>query len=538
MAKKILYGEEARNALLKGVNAVADTVKITLGPKGRNVVLEKKYSAPLITNDGVTIAKEIELKDPFENMGAQLLKEVSIKTNDVAGDGTTTSSVLAQCIVNEGMKYFKKGANPIILKKGINKATEVAVKKLQKISTPVVSNEEICQVASISAGDEEIGKLIATAMDKVGKDGVITIEESKTMDTKLKVVEGMQFDRGYASPYMSTDMEKMIAELEDCKILVTDKKITNLQDILPLLEQIVKQNAKLLIISEDIEGEALSTLIYNKLRGTFNCVAVKAPAYGERRKAMLEDISVLTGATLIWDENGLDLKDATIDHLGGAKTVTVTKDSTTIVEGYGNKQLLAERIAMIRNQIDKTESDFDKEKFQERLAKLSGGVAVIEVGAATEVEMKEKKLRIEDALSATKAASLEGIVAGGGIALLSTYNDVEKLINKLSGDEKIGAQIVLSSLKAPIIQICKNAGINGEEVVKTILEKNMKNYGYDALTGRYVNMIRCGIVDPTKVTRSALQNASSVASTLLTTESLVAEIPEEVKPNQNPSEDY
>lgn len=531
MAKEILFGEDARNALQKGVNAVADTVKITLGPKGRNVVLEKKFSTPLITNDGVTIAKEIDLKDAFENMGAQLLKEVSIKTNDVAGDGTTTSAVLAQCIINEGMKHFKNGANPIILKKGINKATDVAVKKIQKISSPVNSNEEICQVASISAGDEEIGKLIARAMEKVGKDGVITIEESKTIDTKLKVVEGMQFDRGYASPYMSTDMEKMIAILDDCKILVTDKKISNLQDILPLLEQVVKQGLKLLIISEEVEGEALSTLIFNKLRGTFNCVAVKAPAYGERRKAMLEDIAILTGATMICDENGLDLKDVTLDHLGGAKTVKVDKESTTIVEGYGNEQLLNERINMIRNQIANTQSDFDREKLQERLAKLAGGVAVVEVGAATEVEMKEKKLRIEDALSATKAATLEGIVPGGGIALLSATKDVAKLVNTLKGDEKIGAEIVLSSLKAPILQICKNAGVKGEEIIKNILLKNQKNYGYDALSGRYVDMVKHGIVDPTKVTRSALQNASSVASTLLTTESLVADTTEE-KPTQ------
>lgn len=527
MAKEILFGDDARNALQKGVNAVADTVKITLGPKGRNVVLEKKYSTPLITNDGVTIAKEIDLKDPFENMGAQLLKEVSIKTNDVAGDGTTTSAVLAQCIINEGMKHFKNGANPVILKKGIFKATETAVKKLKEISVKVNSSEEICQVASISAGDDEIGKLIATAMDKVGSDGVITVEESKTMDTKLKIVEGMQFDRGYASPYMSTNMEKMEAELDDCKILVTDKKITNLQDILPLLEQVVKQGIKLLIISEEVEGEALSTLIFNKLRGTFNCVAVKAPAYGERRKAMLEDIAILTGATLVCDENGLDLKDVSLEHLGGAKTVRVTKDTTTIVEGYGDKQLLKDRMQTIKNQIENTESEFDKEKLQERLAKLAGGVAVVEVGAATEVEMKEKKLRIEDALSATKAASLEGIVSGGGIALLSTTNEVKTLVDTLSGDEKIGAEIVLSSLKAPILQICKNAGVDGEEIVNQIISKNQDTYGYNALTGEFVDMIKAGIVDPTKVTRSALQNAASVAATLLTTESLVADTTEE-----------
>ena len=534
MAKEILYGKDARNALQKGVNAVADTVKITLGPKGRNVVLEKKYSTPLITNDGVTIAKEIDLKDPFENMGAQLLKEVSIKTNDVAGDGTTTSAVLAQCIINEGMKCFDNGANPIILKKGIMKATETAINELQKISSPVNSTEEICQVASISAGDEEIGKLIASAMETVGKDGVITVEEGKTISTKLKTTLGMQFDRGYLSPYMSTNMEKMIAELDDCKILVTDKKISNLQDILPLLEQIVKQGIKLLIISEELEGEALSTLIFNKLRGTFNCVAVKAPAYGERRKAMLEDIAVLTGATLICDENGLELKDVTIDHLGCAKNVVVDANSTTIVDGYGDKSQLEDRISMIKKQIENSESEFEIEKLKERLAKLAGGVAVVEVGAATEVEMKEKKLRIEDALSATRAATLEGIVAGGGIALLSTTKQVEKLVNSLSGDEKLGAQIVLFSLKAPLLQICKNAGVDGNEIIKNILNKNQKNYGYNALTDKYVNMLKEGIVDPTKVTRSALQNASSVASTLLTTESLVADTSEEKPQPLNP----
>ena len=527
MAKEILFGDDARNALQKGVNAVADTVKITLGPKGRNVVLEKKFASPLITNDGVTIAKEIDLKDPFENMGAQLLKEVSIKTNDVAGDGTTTSAVLAQSIINEGVKQFKNGANPIILKKGIQKTTNLVVDMIKEISNPVNSSDEIYQVATISAGDEEIGKLIASAMETVGKDGVISIEESKTMDTKLKVVKGMQFDRGYLSPYMCTDMEKMEAEFEDCKILVTDKKIVNLQDILPLLEAVVKQGIKLLIIADDVESDALSALVFNKLRGTFNCVAIKAPSYGERRKEILQDIAVLTGATLICDENGLSLQNASLDDLGGAKNVKITKDSTTIVEGYGDKALLSERILMIRNQIDNVESQFDKEKLQERLAKLSGGVAVIEVGAATEVEMKEKKLRIEDALSATKAASLEGIVAGGGIALLSCYNKTKEFVDTLQGDEKLGATTVLESLKAPILQICKNAGVDGEEIVSHILKSNTKNYGYDALNDKYVDMIKSGIVDPTKVTRSALQNASSVASTLLTTESLVADTDED-----------
>lgn len=530
MAKEILFGDDARNALQKGVNAVADTVKITLGPKGRNVVLEKKFASPLITNDGVTIAKEIDLKDPFENMGAQLLKEVSIKTNDVAGDGTTTSAVLAQSIINEGMSQFKNGANPIILKKGIQKATNFVVDLIKKESSPVNSTDEICQVATISAGDSEIGKLIATAMDTVGKDGVISIEESKTMDTKLKVVKGMQFDRGYLSPYMCTDMEKMEAEFEDCKIMVTDKKIVNLQDILPLLEAVVKQGIKLLIIADDVESDALSALVFNKLRGTFNCVAIKAPSYGERRKEILQDIAILTGANLICDENGLSLQSATIDDLGGAKNVKITKDATTIVDGYGDKDLLNERTAMIKAQISATESEFDKEKLQERLAKLSGGVAVIEVGSATEVEMKEKKLRIEDALSATKAASLEGIVAGGGVALLSCYNKTKEFVSSLSGDEKLGAEIILESLKAPLLQICKNAGVDGETIVNNILLKDTKNYGYDALNDKYVDMIESGIVDPTKVTRSALQNASSVASTLLTTESLVADT-EEDKPS-------
>ena len=537
MAKQIKYGEEARKALANGVNAVVDTVKITLGPKGRNVVLEKKYSTPLITNDGVTIAKEIDLKDPFENMGASLIKEVSIKTNDVAGDGTTTSAILAQSIIKEGMKNFTAGANPIILKKGIFKATEVAVNQLKEISTPVSNAKEIAQVASISCGDEEVGKLISDAMEKVGKDGVITVEESKTMDTTLKVVEGMQFDRGYASPYMCTDMDKMEAVLDDCYILITDKKISNLQEILPILEQVAKQGLKLLIISEDVEGDALAALILNRIRGGLNVVSVKAPSYGDRRKEILQDIAVLTNATVISEEVGLELKNATFDMLGRAKTVKVDKENTTIVEGYGNKDEISQRAESIRRQMEATTSEFDKEKFAERLAKLAGGVAVIEVGAATEVEMKEKKLRIEDALAATKAATKEGIVPGGGIALLSCISKVKELINTLNGDEKTGAEIILKTLEAPIRQIAENAGVDGGVVIYNILKENKKNFGYDALNNEYVDMLKAGIVDPTKVTRSALQNATSVASTLLTTESLVAEI-EENKPapvgNMNP----
>ncbi len=527
MAKKILYADEARQALKKGVDAVANTVKITLGPKGRNVVLDKQYASPLITNDGVTIAKEIELDDPFENMGAQLLKEVSIKTNDVAGDGTTTSSLLAQQIITEGMKQFNSGANPVILKKGIFKATDVVCEKLKQISKQVSTKTEIEQVATISAGDEVIGKLVADAMEKVGKDGVISIEESRTLDTTLKVVEGMQFDRGYASSYMATDMDKMEAVFDDAYILITDKKLTNLQDILPLLEQVVKQGLKLVIIADDIEGEALATLVLNKIRGSLNVVAVKAPAFGDRRKAILQDIAILTGATLICDELGLTLQNATTDHLGRAKLVKVTKDDTTIVEGYGDSQKLAERIASIKNQIESCQSDYDKEKLQERLAKLSGGVAVISVGAATEVEMKEKKLRLEDALSATKAATIEGIVAGGGIALLSAIEPVKQLIKTLYGDEKTGAEIILKVLSSPLLQICKNAGVDGEEILKQVLEKNKNGtmvIGYDALQDKFVNMVESGIIDPTKVTRSALQNASSVSATLLTTESIVAEI--------------
>jgi chaperonin GroEL len=524
MSKKIIFGEEARKKLQAGVDAVANTVKITLGPKGRNVVLDRQYDTPLITNDGVTIAKDIELDDPFENMGASLLKQVSIKTNDVAGDGTTTSAVLAQAIIHEGTKNFVAGANPIMLKKGISKATDVVVESLKKQSIAVEGRAEIEQVASISAGDSDIGKLIADAFDKVGKDGVITVEEGKTLETTLKLSAGMQFDRGYLSPYMSTNMEKMEADLDDCYILLTDKKISNVQEILPLLEQVVKQGLKLLIVADDIEGEALTTLIVNKLRGTFNCVAVKAPSYGDKRKEILEDIAILTGATVVSEEKGYNLANATLDMLGRAKTVKVTKDTTTIVDGYGDKAKLDERKQVIKAQIENTTSSFDKEKLVERLAKLAGGVAVVSVGSATEVELKEKKLRIEDALSATKAASEEGIVAGGGIALLQTKKDLKKFVDTLSGDEKTGAEIVLKSLEAPIRQIAQNSGVDGGVIIYNIENKNTKNFGYDALTEQYVDMIKAGIVDPTKVTRSAIQNATSVAGTLLTTESLVAEI--------------
>lgn len=524
MSKKIIFGEEARKKLQAGVDAVANTVKITLGPKGRNVVLDRQYDTPLITNDGVTIAKDIELDDPFENMGASLLKQVSIKTNDVAGDGTTTSAVLAQAIIHEGTKNFVAGANPIMLKKGISKATDVVVESLKKQSIAVEGRAEIEQVASISAGDSDIGKLIADAFDKVGKDGVITVEEGKTLETTLKLSAGMQFDRGYLSPYMSTNMEKMEADLDDCYILLTDKKISNVQEILPLLEQVVKQGLKLLIVADDIEGEALTTLIVNKLRGTFNCVAVKAPSYGDKRKEILEDIAILTGATVVSEEKGYNLANATLDMLGRAKTIKVTKDTTTIVDGYGDKAKLDERKQVIKAQIENTTSSFDKEKLVERLAKLAGGVAVVSVGSATEVELKEKKLRIEDALSATKAASEEGIVAGGGIALLQTKKDLKKFVDTLSGDEKTGAEIVLKSLEAPIRQIAQNSGVDGGVIIYNIENKNTKNFGYDALTEQYVDMIKAGIVDPTKVTRSAIQNATSVAGTLLTTESLVAEI--------------
>ena len=530
MAKKIKYGEDARKALERGVNVLADTVKITLGPKGRNVVLDKKFGTPLITNDGVTIAKEIDIADPFENMGAQLIKEVSVKTNDVAGDGTTTACVLAQAIIREGLKNFTAGANPIILKKGIQKAIETATAELKKISKQVSTSKEIAQVASISAGDEEIGNLIAQAMEKVGADGVISVEEAKTMKTELSVVEGMQFDRGYLSPYMSTNMEKMIAELENPYILITDKKISTIQDILPLLEQIVKIGGKLLIIADDIEGEALATLVLNKLRGTFICVAVKAPAFGDKRKALLEDIAIVTGGKVISEELGLDLKQADLSMLGNARFVKVDKDNTTIVDGAGEKTDIADRIKSIKAQLETVTSDYDKEKLEERLAKLAGGVAVIKVGAATEVEMQEKKLRIEDALAATKAASQEGVVPGGGVALLKTAGKLNKLVEKLSGDEKTGASIVLRAIEEPIRQIAKNSGVDGGVVVNKIYEHiEDANYGFDALNNRYVDMVENGIIDPTKVTRSALESAGSVASVLLTIECLVADIEEEPK---------
>lgn len=536
MAKQIKYGVEAREALIKGVNAVADTVKITLGPKGRNVVLEKKFTTPLITNDGVTIAKEIELLDPFENMGAQLLKEVSIKTNDVAGDGTTTSALLAQKIILEGNKQFENGANPIILKQGIFKAVEVIVNHLKQNSKQVENIRDIEKVATISAGESSIGAIIAKAFEKVGKDGVITIEESKTLNTELAFVEGMQFDRGYLSAYMSTDMEKMESSLDNPYILITDKKITSIQEILPVLEQVVQENAKLLIIAEDIEGEALSTLVLNKLRGTFTCVAVKAPGFGDKRKAQLEDIAILTGGKCISEEAGLELKSATLDILGRAKQVKVDKDKTTIVEGFGQKEELEKRIASIKTQSSLAESDYDKEQLQERLAKLAGGVAVIQVGAATEVEMKEKKLRIEDALSATKSAVEEGIVAGGSISLLRASEQVKDLIKGLKEEEKLGAEIVLTSIYEPFIQIAKNAGHTPEPILENVLNSNEYNYGWNALTNEFGNMIEFGIVDPTKVVRSALQNAASVAATLLTTESIVAEVESPKQPQPTPTE--
>ena len=527
MAKQIKTGEEARKALEKGVNTLANTVKITLGPKGRNVVLGKKYGAPLITNDGVTIAKEIELEDAFENMGAQLIKEVSTKTNDDAGDGTTTACVLAQAIIREGLKNVAAGANPIIVKKGIAAATEAAVAHLKSISKVIDSKTSIMHVAANSAGDEKVGELIADAMEKVGKDGVITVEESKTMETNLTIVEGMQFDRGYASAYMVTNPDKMEAVLDNPLILITDKKISNIQEILPILEQIVNQGAKLLIIADDIESEPLATLVVNKLRGTFNCVAVKAPGFGDRRKEMLKDIAVLTGGTVISEETGLELKEVTVDMLGKAKQVKVDKDNTTIVEGAGNSEDIKARIKSIRAQMEVTTSEYDKEKLAERLAKLSGGVAVVNVGAATEVEMKEKKLRIEDALAATRAAVEEGIVPGGGVALLTAIPDIRKLVKTLSGDEKTGAEIVLKALEEPVRQIAINAGIDGSIIVNNILNsKKSTGYGYDALKNEYGDMVERGIIDPTKVTRSALQNAASVASTLLTTESVVADIPE------------
>lgn len=526
MAKEIKYGAEARAALESGVNQLADTVRVTLGPKGRNVVLDKSYGAPLITNDGVTIAKEIELEDAFENMGAQLVKEVATKTNDVAGDGTTTATVLAQAMVNAGMKNLAAGANPIILRKGMKKATECAVQAIEKMSSKVNGKEHIAKVAAISAGDEEVGNLVADAMEKVTGDGVITIEESKTMLTELDLVEGMQFDRGYISAYMATDMDKMEAILDNPYILITDKKISNIQEILPLLEQIVQSGAKLLIIAEDVEGEALTTLIVNKLRGTFNVVAVKAPGYGDRRKAMLEDIAILTGGQVISEELGLDLKETTLDQLGRAKSVKVQKENTIIVDGEGDKAAIDARINNIKKQIEETTSDFDKEKLQERLAKLAGGVAVIRVGAATETEMKEAKLRLEDALAATRAAVEEGIIAGGGSAYIHASKEVEKLAETLEGDEKTGAQIVLKALESPLYHIVANAGLEGSVIINKVKESEV-GVGFDALKEEYVDMIATGILDPAKVTRSALQNATSVASTLLTTESVVANIKED-----------
>ena len=525
MAKQIQYGEQARRSLEKGVNALADTVKITLGPKGRNVVLDKKYGAPLITNDGVTIAKEIELEDPFENMGAQLVKEVSTKTNDVAGDGTTTATLLAQAIIREGLRNLAAGANPMVLKKGIEAATEAAVAGLREQSQPVNGKQSIAQVASISAADETIGKLISDAMETVGNDGVITVEESKTMTTGMTTTEGMQFDRGYASAYMVTDTDKMEAVLDNPLILITDKKISNIQELLPPLEQVVQAGKKLLIIAEDVEGEALSTLVLNKLRGTFTCVAVKAPGFGDRRKEMLRDIAILTGGQVITDELGLELKTATLDMLGKASQVKVDKENTTIVGGAGSKEDIDARVASIKAQIAETTSDYDREKLQERLAKLAGGVAVIQVGAATEVEMKERKLRIEDALAATRAAVEEGIVPGGGIALLNVLPKVQALLSEYAGDAKTGVQIVLRALEEPIRQIAANAGIDGSVIVENIKNAKKPGYGYDALKGEYVDMIERGIIDPTKVTRSALQNAASVAAMVLTTESLVADIP-------------
>ena len=526
MAKQLLYGEDARKALSAGIDKLADTVKITLGPKGRNVVLGKKYGAPAITNDGVTIAKEIELSDAFENMGAQLVKEVATKTNDAAGDGTTTATVLAQAMVQEGMKNVAAGANPMDIKRGIQKAVVVAVEELAKNSQKVNGSEDIARVATVSAGDETIGALIAEAMEKVTADGVITIEESKTADTFSEVVEGMQFDRGYITPYMVTDTEKMEAVMDDAYILITDKKISSIQDILPLLEQIVQSGKKLVIIAEDVEGEALSTLIVNRLRGTFTCVAVKAPGFGDRRKEMLQDIALLTGGQVISEELGYDIKEATVEMLGRARQVKVTKENTIIVDGMGEKENITNRVAQIRAEIENSSSDFDREKLQERLAKLAGGVAVIRVGAATEVEMKEKKLRIEDALSATKAAVEEGIVAGGGTAPLEVAAPVEKLLATLTGDEKTGAKIVLKALEAPLRNIALNAGLEGSVIINEIRSANKKNYGFDAQKEEYGDMIKAGIVDPTKVTRSALENAASVASMVLTTESLVADEPE------------
>ena len=526
MAKEIKYGAEARRALEEGVNKLADTVRVTIGPKGRNVVLDKSFGAPLITNDGVTIAKEIELEDRFENMGAQLIKEVASKTNDVAGDGTTTATVLAQAMVHEGMKNLEAGANPIILRKGMKKATDVAVEAIAKMSSKVKDKDQIAKVAAISAGDAEVGQMVADAMEKVSNDGVITIEESKTMKTELDLVEGMQFDRGYVSAYMATDMDKMEANLDDPYILITDKKISNIQEILPLLEQIVQAGARLLIIAEDIEGEALTTLIVNKLRGTFNVVAVKAPGYGDRRKEMLKDIATLTGGQVISEELGMELKDTTIDQLGRAKSGKVQKENTVIVDGMGDKNAIADRVAQIKAQIEETTSDFDREKLQERLAKLAGGVAVIRVGAATETEMKEAKLRMEDALNATRAAVEEGIISGGGSAYIHASKAVAKAIEELEGDEKTGAKVVLKALEAPLFHISANAGLEGAVIINKVRESEVGT-GFDALTEQYVDMVENGILDPAKVTRSALQNATSVASTLLTTESVVADIKED-----------
>ena len=522
MAKEIKYGAEARKALEAGVNQLANTVKVTLGPKGRNVVLDKSFGAPLITNDGVTIAKEVELEDAFENMGAQLVKEVATKTNDVAGDGTTTATVLAQAMINEGMKNLAAGANPIVLRKGMKKATDVAVEAIAKMSSKVTGKEQIAKVAAISAGDDEVGNMVADAMEKVSNDGVITIEESKTMQTELDLVEGMQFDRGYISAYMATDMDKMEAVLDNPYILITDKKISNIQEILPILEQIVQSGSKLLIIAEDVEGEALTTLIVNKLRGTFNVVAVKAPGYGDRRKEMLKDIAILTGGQVISEELGLELKDATMDQLGRAKSVKVQKENTVIVDGEGNKDDIAARVAQIKSQIEETTSEFDKEKLQERLAKLAGGVAVIRVGAATETEMKEGKLRMEDALNATRAAVEEGIISGGGSAYIHASKEVVKLVNTLEGDEKTGAKIILKALEAPLFTISYNAGLEGAVIVSKVRESE-PGFGFDAYREEYVNMVEAGILDPAKVTRSALQNAASVASMVLTTESIVSD---------------
>lgn len=523
MAKNIIFGEQARKALQEGVDKLADAVKVTLGPKGRNVVLDKKYGSPLITNDGVTIAKEIELDDPFENMGAQLVKEVSVKTNDAAGDGTTTATVLAQAMITEGMKNVAAGANPMIVKKGIKAAVDATVDTIVKNSKKVSGSDDIARVATVSSSDEVIGKLIAEAMEKVSADGVITVEESKTAETYSEVVEGMQFDRGYITPYMVTDSDKMEAVIDDAYLLITDKKISNIQEILPLLEQIVQSGKKLVIIAEDIEGEALSTLIVNKLRGTFTCVGVKAPGFGDRRKEMLRDIAILTGGEVISEELGLELKDTTVEQLGRARQVKITKENTIIVDGAGDKEAIKDRVAQIRNQISTTTSEFDKEKLQERLAKLAGGVAVIKVGAATEIEMKEKKLRIEDALAATKAAVEEGIVAGGGVALLNAIPEIKKLADKAQGDEKTGINIVLKALESPIRQIAYNAGIEGSVIVDKILNSGKNNYGFNAYDETYGDMMDAGIVDPTKVTRSALQNAASVAAMVLTTESLVAD---------------